>query len=100
MAENNRADKLPKSWDPATVESALYQEWVDRGYFTADVNSPQPALTNRTVFLSCFDRAAALRQSSVKEPANEGFASGSMHSAAPVTVRVLPVAGEPSLIPA
>ena len=45
MAENNRADKLPKSWDPATVESALYQEWVDRGYFTADVNSPKPAFS-------------------------------------------------------
>ena len=45
MAENNRADKLPKSWDPATVESTLYQEWVDRGYFTADVNSPKPAFS-------------------------------------------------------
>ena len=45
MAENNRADKLPKSWDPATVESALYQEWVDRGYFTADVNSLKPAFS-------------------------------------------------------
>ena len=30
---------LPKSWDPGEVESALYQRWVDAGYFRADPHS-------------------------------------------------------------
>ncbi len=30
------ADVLPKSWDPGAAESAIYQRWVDAGYFTAD----------------------------------------------------------------
>ena len=38
----NRADALPKSWDPKAVEAALYQQWLDRGYFTADVTSEKP----------------------------------------------------------
>ena len=38
----SRADALPKSWDPKAVESALYQQWLDRGYFTADVTSEKP----------------------------------------------------------
>ncbi|WP_168704249.1 valine--tRNA ligase [Gordonia paraffinivorans] len=33
---------LPKSWDPAEHESALYQGWVDAGYFTADATSDKP----------------------------------------------------------
>ncbi len=45
MAETNRADKLPKSWDPSAVESKLYQGWVDSGYFTADPESPKPAFS-------------------------------------------------------
>ena len=36
-------EALPKSWDPATVESGLYQGWVDAGYFTADPASGKPA---------------------------------------------------------
>ncbi|BBY30791.1 valine--tRNA ligase [Mycolicibacterium sediminis] len=36
------ASALPKSWDPGEVESALYQGWVDAGYFTADPSSPKP----------------------------------------------------------
>ena len=36
-------EALPKSWDPATVESGLYQGWVDAGYFTADPASNRPA---------------------------------------------------------
>ncbi|MCQ9142992.1 class I tRNA ligase family protein, partial [Corynebacterium amycolatum] len=47
MTENNvdlnRADKLPKSWNPADVESDLYQGWVDAGYFEADPSSSKPA---------------------------------------------------------
>lgn len=45
MAEMNRADKLPKSWEPKTVEEKLYQEWVDGGYFVADADSDKPAFS-------------------------------------------------------
>ena len=38
----SRADALPKSWDPKAVEAALYQQWLDHGYFTADVTSEKP----------------------------------------------------------
>ena len=46
-AENlpNRADNLPKSWNPSEVEADLYQGWVDAGYFTADATSDKPAYT-------------------------------------------------------
>ncbi|AGL27901.1 valyl-tRNA ligase [Mycobacterium tuberculosis CAS/NITR204] len=37
------ADMLPKSWDPAAMESAIYQKWLDAGYFTADPTSTKPA---------------------------------------------------------
>jgi valyl-tRNA synthetase len=36
------AEALPKSWDPGAVESAIYQRWVDAGYFTADPGSGKP----------------------------------------------------------
>ncbi|MGB5110327.1 MAG: valine--tRNA ligase [Mycobacterium sp.] len=39
----DRADALPKSWEPSAVESELYQGWVDAGYFTADAGSDKPA---------------------------------------------------------
>ncbi len=39
----NRADNLPKSWEPQTQEAELYQGWVDKGYFTADAHSDKPA---------------------------------------------------------
>jgi valyl-tRNA synthetase len=39
----DRADALPKSWEPSAVESELYQGWVDAGYFTADASSDKPA---------------------------------------------------------
>jgi valyl-tRNA synthetase len=42
-APDNRADALPKSWDPSAVESDLYQGWVDAGYFEADAASSKPA---------------------------------------------------------
>ncbi|WP_245818698.1 valine--tRNA ligase [Haloechinothrix alba] len=34
--------ELPSSWDPAEEEDALYQRWVDAGYFTADPGSGKP----------------------------------------------------------
>ena len=37
------AEALPKSWDPAAVESDLYEGWVKAGYFTADATSDKPA---------------------------------------------------------
>lgn len=42
-ADSLSADSLPKSWDPAAVESEIYQGWVDAGYFTADPSSAKPA---------------------------------------------------------
>ncbi|MGX7827399.1 valine--tRNA ligase [Actinokineospora sp. 24-640] len=36
---------LPQAWEPATVEAALYQGWVDAGYFTADPDSDKPPFT-------------------------------------------------------
>ncbi len=30
----NRADALPKSWEPQAVEKDLYEGWVEKGYFT------------------------------------------------------------------
>ena len=41
----NRADALPKAWEPAEHEAALYERWVERGYFTADANSEKPAFS-------------------------------------------------------
>ncbi|WP_409437026.1 valine--tRNA ligase [Mycobacterium sp. SMC-14] len=35
-------DHLPKSWEPGAVEDAIYQRWVDAGYFTADPTSEKP----------------------------------------------------------
>jgi valyl-tRNA synthetase len=38
-----RHDELPPTWTPAEVEGALYEQWVARGYFTADADSDKPA---------------------------------------------------------
>ncbi|WP_024440778.1 valine--tRNA ligase [Mycobacterium sp. UM_WGJ] len=35
-------DHLPKSWEPGAVEDAIYQRWVDAGYFTANPTSDKP----------------------------------------------------------
>ena len=40
--DDARADALPKSWDPGSVETEIYQGWVDAGYFTADAGSAKP----------------------------------------------------------
>lgn len=39
LVGTNRADQLPKSWEPQAVEKDLYEGWVDRGYFTPDAHS-------------------------------------------------------------
>ena len=39
---DSRAEALPKSWDPGSVETELYQGWVDAGYFAADASSAKP----------------------------------------------------------
>nr|WP_305083626.1 valine--tRNA ligase [Corynebacterium sp. CCUG 61414] len=43
MVGKNRADALPKSWEPGEHEQALYEGWVEKGYFTADASSDKPA---------------------------------------------------------
>ena len=39
------ASTLPTRYAPAEVEGALYERWVERGYFTADVNSAKTPYT-------------------------------------------------------
>ncbi|MFI6867508.1 valine--tRNA ligase [Nocardia sp. NPDC050406] len=39
----NRADALPKSWNPGEVEADLYERWVAAGYFAADPSSDKPS---------------------------------------------------------
>ena len=39
------ASTLPTRYAPAEVEGALYERWVERGYFTADVNSDKTPYT-------------------------------------------------------
>ena len=38
----NRADALPKSWNPSAVEADLYKRWVDAGYFPPTRTSDKP----------------------------------------------------------
>ncbi|MFD2421451.1 valine--tRNA ligase [Amycolatopsis pigmentata] len=37
--------ELPGAWSPADEEAAIYQRWVDAGYFTADADSDKPPFT-------------------------------------------------------
>lgn len=39
LVGTNRADALPKSWEPQAVEKDLYEGWVEKGYFAPDANS-------------------------------------------------------------
>lgn len=39
LVGTNRADTLPKSWEPQAVEKDLYEGWVEKGYFTPDAHS-------------------------------------------------------------
>ncbi|WP_353946451.1 valine--tRNA ligase [Streptomyces sp. HUAS MG91] len=41
----NSASELPTQYSPAEVEGALYERWVERGYFEADAKSDKPAYT-------------------------------------------------------
>ena len=43
LVGKNRADALPKSWEPGEHEQALYEGWVEKGYFTTDASSDKPA---------------------------------------------------------
>ncbi|MGW4161059.1 valine--tRNA ligase [Streptomyces sp. NPDC004788] len=50
MTENTQhqpatTTELPTTYAPAEVEGALYERWVDRGYFTADAKSEKPPYT-------------------------------------------------------
>ncbi|MEU7029475.1 valine--tRNA ligase [Streptomyces sp. NPDC046275] len=50
MTENTQQQtaattELPTTYAPAEVEGALYERWVDRGYFTADAKSEKPPYT-------------------------------------------------------
>ena len=40
--EANPAQSLPKSWNPADHEDAIYSRWVEAGYFEADASSDKP----------------------------------------------------------
>ncbi|MGO3325285.1 valine--tRNA ligase [Gordonia sp. (in: high G+C Gram-positive bacteria)] len=42
MSNPELSNALPKTWDPSEHESALYQGWVDAGYFRADASSDKP----------------------------------------------------------
>ena len=39
------SQQLPPQYTPADVEGPLYERWVERGYFTADVDSDKPPFT-------------------------------------------------------
>ncbi|MFC4000316.1 valine--tRNA ligase [Prauserella oleivorans] len=47
MTENapQQQTDLPNAWNPADEEAALYQRWVEAGYFTADASSDKPPFT-------------------------------------------------------
>lgn len=44
-SQQQRADALPKSWNPAEHEDALYEGWVKAGYFEADSASEKPTFS-------------------------------------------------------
>ncbi len=44
-AASRGAEPLPKSWEPGAVESAIYQGWLDAGYFIADPTSSKRAFS-------------------------------------------------------
>jgi valyl-tRNA synthetase len=45
VTENPPRAELPTQYVPAEVEAPLYNRWVDRGYFTAHVDSAKPPHT-------------------------------------------------------
>ncbi|WP_018296387.1 valine--tRNA ligase [Corynebacterium lubricantis] len=42
LVGKNRADALPKNWEPQNLEADIYNNWVEKGYFTADPASEKP----------------------------------------------------------
>ncbi len=45
MSETPSRPPLPTTYDPSEVEPRRYQQWVDRGVFTADASSGKPPYT-------------------------------------------------------
>lgn len=41
----NKTVEIPKTYDPREVEDRWYQEWIDQGYFDANVNSDKKPFT-------------------------------------------------------
>lgn len=39
------AKELPKTYDPKQVEERIYQNWVDKGYFHAEVDKSKKPFT-------------------------------------------------------
>ena len=58
LVGTNRADALPKSWEPQAVEKDLYEGWVEKGYFTPGCPFGGRALFHRAAAAEC-DRSAA-----------------------------------------
>ena len=42
---NFDANSIPNRFDFAEAEERIYQMWLERGYFHADVNATKPAFT-------------------------------------------------------
>jgi valyl-tRNA synthetase len=51
MSTNASVTELPPTFDPASVESALYKEWEDAGLFAADASRSRRAGGNRDPFV-------------------------------------------------
>jgi valyl-tRNA synthetase len=44
-SEFRRSPEMPKAYDPAAVEEALYRFWEENGYFTPAIDAKQPPFT-------------------------------------------------------
>jgi valyl-tRNA synthetase len=45
LTQQTAGSELPSQYVPASVEGPLYEQWVRRGYFTADAGSDRPPFT-------------------------------------------------------
>ena len=41
----NSYNELPKTYSPSEFEDRIYTEWCEKGYFTPDVNNPNPSFS-------------------------------------------------------
>ncbi len=82
LVGTNRADALPKSWDPQSVEKDLYEGWVEAGYFTPDADSeaepfsivlPPPNVTGQLHMGHALDHT--LIDSIIRRKRMQGFAT-------------------------